>query len=128
MESAEKRTDSGQLKVQTNTYSEGSKREKWLKANDAEALKDHCHDTIHETPPGPTLDAASLASSSSIPSGLGAKGIDLSTMLPDQSEKMSGELEKVIAAMAAAVDKIKESLERCHQIETSAGQQLARTC
>ena len=96
-------------KVQTNTYSEGSKREKRLKANDVEALKDHCHDTSldlgdsffkedavikDETPPGPTLDAASLASLSGSPY-LGAKGIDSSRMLPDQSEQMSEELEKV---------------------------------
>ena len=111
-----------------------------MKAHDVEALKDHCHDTSldlggsffredaikDETPLGTTLDAASLASSSG--SGLGAKGIDLSTMLPDQSEKMSGELEKVIAAMVAAVDKVREGLATCHQIETSAGQQLVRTC
>ena len=61
-------------KVQTNTYSEGSKREKRLNANDVEALKDHCHDTSLDlgdsffredaikdgTPPGPSFGCGIL--------------------------------------------------------------------
>ena len=92
--------------MQTNTYSEGSKREKRLKAHDVEALKDNCHDTRldlgdsflkddaiikDETQLGPTLDAASLASLSGSPY-LGAKGIDSSRMLLDPWDRLIDEV------------------------------------
>ena len=126
-------------KGSTNSFQEGGKRTKALKASDSQALKDFATasalshgddffavgDDKRADPGKPILKEEEEGEIL----GLMTKKLDLAILIPPQFDKMIKELERLEAAMQGALAKAQEAVRRASSEELSLpGQSLLLTC